>query len=70
MIPGFQERAKDRIALGSLLEAYVLEMPVKNLLRLADHLPGKVGLIINTFLEHGRESEYHSGILKMKFIFS
>jgi hypothetical protein len=38
-------------------------MAVKNILRLADHLPGEGGLIVDSLLQHdGSESEYHSHV--------
>lgn len=70
MVAGFQKRAQDRIALGSLFESHILQMAVQNFLGLADHLAGKVGLVVDALLEHcGPGSGYHPGILKMKFIF-
>ena len=47
-------------------------MAVRIILGLTNHLPGKVGLIVDPLLQHGghgSEPEYHRIILKLKFIF-
>lgn len=50
VIAGFKKGAKDCVALGGLLEAHAFEMPVQNLLGLANHLAGETGLVIDTLL--------------------
>ena len=52
MIPCFEERAQDRIALCGLLQSDRFKMPVQNLFRFADHFPRERRLIINAFLQH------------------
>ncbi len=72
MIAGLQKSAENGVALGRLLEPHSLQMTVKDVLGLTNHLPGKVRLVVNPLLQrgrHGSEPEYHRGILKMKFIF-
>lgn len=72
MVASFEKSAQDGVALAGLLETDLLQVPVKNVLGLAHHLAREGRLIIDAFLEHGvmEESEYHPGILKMKFIFN
>jgi len=70
MVASLKECAEDGIALSSLLQAHTFEMPMENFLGLSDHLAGNGGLIVNALLQHGGKSEYHPGLLKMKFIFS
>jgi hypothetical protein len=54
MISGFEKRPQDGVTLRRLLEADPLEMAVQNILRLAHHLAGNRGLVINALLQHGR----------------
>ena len=73
VIACLEEGAKNGVPLGRLLEADTLQVPVKDILGLADHLARDRGLVVDAFLEHGgagSESGYHRIILKMKFIFS
>ena len=70
VVASLKKSTQDSVALGGLFKANAFQMAVKNLLRLADHLAGKSGLIVDALLEHWlSESEYHRCILKMKFIF-
>lgn len=61
VVASFEKGAQNGVALASLLQADILQMAVKNVLGLADHLARESGLIIDAFLEHGvmEESEYH-----------
>src|ERR1700740_546162 len=52
MAAGLKKSAENGVALGGLLQADALEMAVKYLLSLADHLTGNGGLIIDTLLQH------------------
>ena len=52
VIAGFKKGAQDGITLGGLLQTNTFQVPVKNLLGLANHLAGKGGLIINALLQH------------------
>jgi hypothetical protein len=72
MVARFEEGTQNRVALGSLLQSNAFQMPVENLLGLADHLAGEDRLVIDALLEHGGQNEIRipPGILKMKFIFS
>lgn len=53
VIAGLEKRTQDRVPLRGLLESDLLEMPVQDVLGLADHLARKAGLIINALLQHG-----------------
>jgi hypothetical protein len=53
MIPSFEKSAKDGVTLSSLLQTDALEMAMKNILRLADHLARERGLVIDALLQHG-----------------
>jgi hypothetical protein len=53
MIPCFEERAQDRIALCGLLQPNLLEMTMKNALGLAHHFTRDCGLIVDASLQHG-----------------
>jgi hypothetical protein len=61
VVASFEKRAENCVALASLLQANILQVAMKYVLGLADHLPREGGLIIDAFLEHGviEESEYH-----------
>src|ERR1700733_10398672 len=55
MVAGFKKSMENGVALRRLLQANRLQMAMKNLLRLADHLAGDGGLIIDALLQHGVE---------------
>jgi hypothetical protein len=61
VVAGLQKCAQDGVALGGLLQAYPFEMSMKNFLRLADHLAGKRGLIVDALLKHGAVSQNTTG---------
>jgi hypothetical protein len=67
MVAGFEEGAKNGVALRRLLQADALEMPVKDLLGFADHLAGDGGLIIDALLQHGKPGQAN---VRLKTIFS
>jgi hypothetical protein len=72
MIAGFEKRSQDSVSLRGLFQPHTFEMLMKNILRLAHHLPRDGGLIVDAPLQHekpDREPEYHCRILKMKFNF-
>jgi len=73
MVAGLKKGAENRVTLGSLLEANTLQVAMKNVLGLADHLAGQGRLIVDAFLKHESQrsgSGYHRSKLKMKFNFS
>jgi hypothetical protein len=61
MVARFQKGPQNRIALFGLLQPHRLEVAVEDVFRLAYHLAGKAGLIIDPLLQHGgsEKSEYH-----------
>ncbi len=54
VVTGFEKSAQNRIALRGLLQAHALQMLVEDLLRLANHFARDGGLVIDAFLQHGR----------------
>ena len=62
VVTGFEEGAEDGVALRGLLESDIFEVAMKDVLRLADHLPRDGGLIIDALLQyraHDLVSAYH-----------
>ena len=57
VITRLQEGPQDGIALGGLFEADTLEMAMEDILRLADHLAGECGLVVDALLKHGAASQ-------------
>jgi len=53
MVASFEEGMENGVALRRLFEANVLQVAVKDLLGLANHLAGDGGLIIDAVLQHG-----------------
>jgi hypothetical protein len=60
VVAGLEKRAQDGIALRGLLQPNSLQMAMKNVLSLADHLAGNRGLVIDAILQHGGKN-CHSG---------
>src|SRR5580704_2919818 len=52
VLAGFEEGSQYGVALRRMFQADPLEMPMQNLLRLADHLGGDAGLVVNALLQH------------------
>jgi len=64
MLARFQKSMQDGVALGGVLEADTLEMPMKDLSSLAHHVTRDGGLIIDALVERGRhEWSYDSRII-------
>ncbi len=53
MVAGLEEGAENGVALRRLLQADAFEVLMEDVLRLADHLAGDRGLVIDAFLQHG-----------------
>lgn len=56
MIASFEKRTQDGIALCGLLEAYIFQVPVQDVLGLANHLARDRGLIVDAFLQRLRHA--------------
>ena len=53
MLPRFQEGSQDGVPLLGVLQADALQVPMQNLLRLANHLARDAGLVVNALLQAG-----------------